>query len=119
MLRTGSKALDSTLEDEMKTIRASLARIAETAADAAGSRLGAPMAEAERGLTALGGLVDSYLNRGRKQARRAWADASERAESGAGEVADRVARHPMAAIGLAALIGFTLGLAVGRPGSHR
>jgi ElaB/YqjD/DUF883 family membrane-anchored ribosome-binding protein len=109
----GSKPLESTLEEEMRTIRSSLGRIAEQVAGAAGDGLRRPAADVERNLAGLGALVEDFMGRGRRETRKAYDEASAYAESGAGELAAQVTRHPVAALGLAALIGFTIGIAAG------
>lgn len=103
--------LTETLGDELDTLRSSFSRIA--------SVLGAAASDAgARGRSYWADTEDDLEERARdgsrqasRAARRAVRDGSKQAMATYEEINAAVGKYPMAAIGVAALVGFTLGLA--------
>lgn len=104
------RATDDTVRDDLDRIRDSLGRLAAVLAERTGE-------EADRGLEKAGaaagdlrGLVDTWLG-GRREVMRGLDRTADHAHLKFEQANAALARHPMAAIGIAAIIGFALGLA--------
>lgn len=101
---------EDTVREDLDRIRDSLGRLAAVLADRAGT-------EADRGLDKAGaaaadlrGLVETWLG-GRREVMRGLDRTADHAHLKLEQANAALARHPMAAIGVAAMIGFALGLA--------
>lgn len=103
--------LTETLGDEIETLRSSFGRIASALA-------GAATDASDRGRSYLSETEADLEERAReggrqasRAARRAMRDGSKQAMATYEDINAAVGKYPMAAIGVAALVGFTLGLA--------
>lgn len=104
------RTTEDSVRDELDRIRDSLGHLAAVLADRAGS-------QADRGLDKPGlaaadlrGLVESWLG-GRREVIRGLDRTADHAHLKFELANAALSRHPMAAIGIAAMIGFALGLA--------
>lgn len=96
------------LEDEVATIRASLGRIARTLATTAEERI---TRDGGDGLAGLAALAERWMTSVRRDGDGAIRAAARGAEPAMEPLDAQIARHPLAAIGIAAAVGFALGLA--------
>lgn len=105
-----SRRTEEEVRENLDRIRESLGRLATVLADRAG-------AEADRGLDKAGaatadlrGMLESWLG-GRREVMRGLDRTADHAHLKLEQAHAALVRHPMAAVGIAAMIGFALGLA--------